>query len=454
MGGHLNAASVPELIGALRERGVHSLFAQFTDIHGVAKGKFIPVNRLGDLVSDGAGFSGPSIWGTDLPRYGPTSEYYGRAVLESVQPMPWMPGYARVVLDGFVAGEPFDACPRQVLKRQVARLDERGWKLNVGIEPEFFLFRRDPNGRPLPLALDPADTLDKPSYDYQTLARGVPFIDRLVPMLGELGFGLEQVDHEDANGQFEINYRHDHALAAADRLMLFKMAAHGVAESLGLVFSLMPKPFADQPGSGLHFHLSLEDANGRMVMRDSDSARLGLSAIGQHFLGGLLAHASALTALCAPTVNSYKRLCAGAARSGSTWVPGLALYGDNNRSTLARITASRIEWRVPDGTCNPYLALAAIIAAGLDGVDRALDPGDPVVDDTGLWSDAQRQQHAGARLPATLAEAVDALAADECLRNAVGTRITSAFISIKTQEWTDYRRRISDWEFEHTLWRY
>lgn len=447
--------AIPDLIHKLREQGVHSLFAQFSDIHGIAKGKFVPLARLGELVEEGAGFSGPSIWGTGLPRFGPTSEYYGRAVLDSVQALPWMPGYARVVLDGFVAGKPFEACPRQVLKRQVARLAERGWKLNVGIEPEFFLFRRDPDGRPLPLALDPADTLDKPSYDYQTLSRGRPFLDRLIPMLTTLGFGLEQVDHEDANGQFEINYRHDHALAAADRLMLFKMAAHGVAESLGLVFSLMPKPFVDQPGSGLHFHLSLEDEAGHMVMKDAKAPdRLNLSRVGQQFLAGLLAHAGGLTALCAPTVNSYKRLCAGAARSGSTWVPGLALYGDNNRSTLARITAGRIEWRVPDGTCNPYLALAAVIAAGLDGVERELDPGAPVEGDIGLWSVEQHQQHLCARLPATLAEAVGALAADEILCGAVGDTVMAQFVAIKQNEWSDYRRRVSEWEFEHTLWRY
>lgn len=447
--------SIPDLIHKLREQGVHSLFAQFTDIHGIAKGKFVPVARLGDLVESGAGFSGPSIWGTGLPRFGPTSEYYGRAVLDSVQAMPWMPGYARVVLDGFVAGQPFVACPRQVLKRQVARLAERGWKLNVGIEPEFFLFRRDPDGRPLPIALDPSDTLDKPSYDYQTLSRGRPFLDRLIPMLTELGFGLEQVDHEDANGQFEINYRHDHALAAADRLMLFKMAAHGVADSLGLVFSLMPKPFADQPGSGLHFHLSLEDEAGRMVMKDGKAPdRLNLSIVGQQFLAGLLAHAGGLTALCAPTVNSYKRLCAGAARSGSTWVPGLALYGDNNRSTLARITAGRIEWRIPDGTCNPYLALAGVIAAGLDGVERGLDPGEPTDGDIGLWSADRHAQHASARLPTTLAEAVAALAGDKTLCSAVGDTVTAQFVAIKQDEWLDYRRRVSAWEFEHTLWRY
>nr|MBL8455899.1 type III glutamate--ammonia ligase [Zoogloeaceae bacterium] len=161
-----------------------------------------------------------------------------------------------------------------------------------------------------------------------------------------------------------------------------------------------------------------------------------------------------LTALCAPTVNSYKRLCAGAARSGSTWVPGLALYGDNNRSTLARITAGRIEWRVPDGTCNPYLALAGVIAAGLDGIERGLDPGAPVDGDIGSWSAEQCERHGSARLPATLAEAVGALAADPLLGRALGGTVIEQFVAIKHDEWSDYRRRVSEWEFEHTLWRY
>lgn len=435
----------------LADNKVKYILAQFVDIHGTAKTKAVPVAHFDEILANGAGFAGFAVWGLGIEPHGP--DFMAVGDLPTLSLVPWQPGYARIVCDGHVNGKPWDYDTRVTLKKQLKRLEARGLTFYTGLEPEFSVLRRDETGHIVPC--DPTDGLAKPCYDYKGLSRSSAFLERLVDCLIAAGIDVYQIDHEDANGQFEINYRHDHALAAADRLMLFKMAAHGVAEQLGLVFSLMPKPFADQPGSGLHFHLSLEDEAGRMVMADPAAGeRLHLSVPGQQFLAGLLHHAGALTALCAPTVNSYKRLCAGAARSGSTWVPGLALYGDNNRSTLARITASRVEWRVPDGTCNPYLGIAAIIAAGLDGVERALDPGEPVLEDVGEWSVERHASYAGARLPATLAEAIAALEADERLRAALGEPVCAQFMTIKRQEWTDYRRRISEWEFAHTLSRY
>jgi glutamine synthetase len=196
-----------------------------------------------------------------LPRNGPRSEYYGRADLTTLQPMPWLPGYARVVLDGHVAGEQFDACPRQVLRKQVARLAARGWTLNAGLEPEFFLLQKSAGG----YDAEAGDALEKPSYDTRSLLRQRTFLDKLTTSLNECGLGVYQIDHEDATGQFEVNYHYADALRAADNFMLFKMAAHHIAEEEGMLFSMMPKPFAERPGSGLHFHLSLADANGRQI---------------------------------------------------------------------------------------------------------------------------------------------------------------------------------------------
>jgi glutamine synthetase len=415
------------------------VFAQFTDIHGAAKGKLVPLAHLGDVVSPGAGFSGPSIWGTGLPRNGPRSEYYGRADLTTLQPMPWLPGYARVVLDGHVAGEPFDACPRQVLRKQVARLAARGWTLNAGLEPEFFLLQKGPNG----YDAEAGDTLEKPSYDTKSLLRRRSFLDKLTTSLNECGLGVYQIDHEDATGQFEVNYHYADALRAADNFMLFKMAAHHIAEEEGMLFSMMPKPFAERPGSGLHFHLSLADDNGNEVV-----------APVEHFLGGLLHHAPALTALCAPTVNSYKRLMCGESLSGTSWAPAFIGHGDNNRTVVARTVHQRVEWRLPDSSANPYLALAGVIAAGLDGIDRQLDPGPPVNQDVYEMSAAQRAELGLKLLPQNLGAAAEALRSDTVLAESLGTAIVHEFAALKSAEWIEYSQHVSAWETARYLNRF
>jgi glutamine synthetase len=435
-----------EMIETLRQAGVHSIFAQFADIHGTAKGKLVPVANLPDLIHPGAGFAGPSIWGTGLPRTGASSEYYGRADLSTLQVMPWMPGYARVVLNGYVAGQPFERCPRQILRAQVARLAERGWTLNAGLEPEFFLLQRGAQG----FDAEPGDTLSKPSYDSKSLLRQRGFIETLTQALDACGFCVFQIDHEDANGQFEINYHYADALMAADRLMLFKMAAYHIAEQQDMLFSMMPKPFADRPGSGLHFHLSLADRDGVALMAGQGDARgLGLSPLGYQFLAGLLQHAPALTALCAPTVNSYKRLLCAESLSGTSWAPSTIAYGDNNRTTVARTVYQRIEWRLPDSAANPYLALAGVIAAGLDGIERGLDPGEPLNRDVYLMSAEER---AGLPLlPQNLGLAVDALERDTVLGNALGQGFIEQFVGLKRAEWAEYSQQVTPWELKRYL---
>lgn len=446
-----------ELRASLAAQGVQYIFAQFTDIHGAAKGKLVPLAHVGDVIFPGAGFSGPSIWGTGLPRSGPRSEYYGRADLTTLQPMPWLPGYARVVLDGHVAGEPFDACPRHVLRRQVARLASKGWVLNAGLEPEFFLLQKGAHG----YDAEAGDTLEKPSYDTRSLLRRCALLDRLATSLNQCGLGVYQIDHEDATGQFEINYRYADALRAADNFMLFKMAAQHIAEEEGMLFSMMPKPFADRPGSGLHFHLSLADSDGNALLalgpadgHETGGRGLGLSPLGYHFLGGLLHHAPALTVLCAPTVNSYKRLMCGQSLSGTSWAPAFIGYGDNNRTVAARVVHGRIEWRIPDSAANPYLALAGVIAAGLDGVERRLDPGHPVNLDVYEMNDAERAELGLRRLPQTLGEAAAALRADTVLTQALGRSIVQEFVALKSAEWNEYSQHVSTWETTRYLNRF
>lgn len=429
-------------ITALRGQGIHSVLPQFTDIHGVAKGKLVPLEHLPDLVSMGAGFAGPSIWGTGLPRLGARSEYHGRVVPHSLQPLPFMPGVAHAVCDGFAGGEPLDTCSRQVLKRQVQRLKERGLTLWVGIEPEFFLLKQVADGQWK--VGDSADLLDKPSYDLKSIHRNQALLEDFRSTLVQLGFALEQIDHEDATGQYEINYRHDDALAAADRYQLFKLAAHAVAERHGLVFSCMPKPLAGAPGSGLHFHLSLTDSQGCAVMADP-SGPMGLSDAGLRFANGLLVHADALAALCAPTVNSYKRLAASHSASGTTWSPVWKAMGFNNRTCLVRAVAGRMEWRLPDPSCNIYAALAATLAAGLDGMDRSGLPL-PQACDEDLYQRFAADLPMPPRLPRDLHAALDALQADALLRQAVGDAFCDQFLALKREEWNAYSEQVSGWE--------
>jgi glutamine synthetase len=425
----------------LQSQGVHTLVAQFTDLHGVAKGKFVPLARLNQLLIDGVGFSGPSIWGTGLPRIGARSEYFARGVAPTVQAMHWMPGYARVVCDGYVADAPFDACPRQVLKRAVARLAERGWQLRTGIEPEFFLLRRT-DGRWAPA--DAEDALNKPSYDLKALPRQREFLRDLHLSLSGCGLDVLQVDHEDSHGQYEVNVAFDDALASADHLMLFKLAAHGLAERHGMVFSMMPKPFANQPGSGMHFHVSLWQ--GQRSLFDANGAQP--SSLLRHFIGGVLAHSAALCAIAAPTVNSYKRLVVGKSLSGTSWAPAVVAHGPNNRTALVRTLPGRFEWRLPDSSANPYLATAALIVAGLDGIDRRLDPGPERTEDLFECTPAELRARGIATLPQCLDEAIDAFEADATLGDALGATLQREFISIKRAECNDYSGQVTDWELD------
>jgi glutamine synthetase len=441
------------LLDSLTAAGVHTLLVHFTDIHGVGKGKLVPLAHLDDVLTVGAGFSGPSIAGTGLARTGARSEYMARAAASTARPLPWQPGVAAIVADGFVAGEPFDACPRQVLKRAVARLAERRWTLKVGIEPEFFLLRRE-GGRWLPA--DPRDRLDKPSYDLKSVARQMPFLRELHDALERCGLDVLQLDHEDAHGQYEVNFAFAHVLASADHLMLFKLAANDIAERHGMVFSMMPKPFADQPGSGMHCHVSLWEG-ARDNMRNLfvphradgslDSASL-LSPTGRHFVGGVIAHAAALTALAAPTVNSYKRLTVGESITGTTWAPAYVAQGYNNRTALVRTLHGRFEWRAPDASANPYLMLAGLIAAGLDGIERRLDPGPDCTDDLFELTLAQIRERGIGLLPQSLDEALDALEADTVVTAALGTTLTREFVALKRDEALAHARHVSDWELE------
>lgn len=443
----IKTESVEQAKARMQAAGIHTVIAQFVDIHGAAKGKYIPLTHLEDILGAGAGFAGPSIWGTGLPRTGARAEFYGKGDLSTLQALPWMPGYARIVCNGVVDGKAFDGCSRRVLLKQIERLHARGWTLNVGIEPEFFLLETDEHGRPTACALD---NQDKPSYDLKALARVRDVLRCLETSLTACGFDVFQIDHEDASGQYELNYHYSDALKAADRFILFKMAASHIAEDAGLVFSLMPKPFADRPGSGLHLHLSLTDDNGNALMADKADSH-GLSKVGRECIAGLLSHIPALAAFHAPSVNSYKRLVIGRSLSGTTWAPAHIAWGNNNRTTVLRTVAGRMEFRLTDGSSNIYAALASTIAALLDGVEHQMTPPMPTDEDIYEWDEAQFKRHRVKTLPQTMGEALAALSADNALAKALGEDFVAEYLAIKTPEWIEYCRIVSDWEYNRYL---
>jgi glutamine synthetase len=430
------------------EHKTRFVLAQFVDIHGAAKAKAVPIEHLEMVLTDGAGFAGFALWGFGMGPEGP--DYMAVGDLSTLQDIPWMPGYARIICNGVVNKKPYAYCSRVTLQAQIKRLAERGLTMYTGIEPEFMLLARRADGSLGPA--DSTDELDKPCYDYKGLYRSRAFLDEMVAALRAVGIDVYQIDHEDGNGQFEINFTYADALKSADNFTFVKMAASEIAHKHSMTATFMPKPFPNRAGSGAHFHVSLGSATEKNAFYDKkDKSGMGLSAMAYHFLGGVLQHARAFCAVAAPTVNSYKRLVVGRALSGATWAPAYITYGDNNRTACVRIPYGRLEIRLPDSGCNPYLVSAALIAAGLDGIDRKLDPGP--AQNINLYQLTPEELAAkGIKLlPQSLHEAINALEADTVICNGLGMDLAREFIRLKRMEWTEYSRHVSDWESRRYL---
>ena len=430
----------------IEQNNIKYILAQFVDIHGVAKTKSVPASCLMDVVESGAGFAGFAVWGLDMEPHSP--DFMARGDLSTLSTVPWQPGYARIACVGHVNGEPYELDSRKVLMDQLQRTAQRGWTVNTGLEPEFSLLKRDEQGK-LVIA-DDSDRLGKACYDYKGLSRSRGFLEKFVGSLQELDYDVYQIDHEDANGQFEINYTYSDALTSCDRYIMVRMAGGEIANDMGMICSFMPKPFSDRTGNGMHIHLSISDMNGREVFGDkSDRHGLGLSKTAYHFTAGLLHHARALCAFSAPTVNSYKRLVVGNTLSGATWAPAYISYGDNNRSAMIRIPYGRLEYRLADGACNPYLVHAALIAAGLDGIDRELEAPEPRNINHYSQTPDELKEMGVELLPQNLSEALSALERDTLFSETLGKRLVDEFIKVKRMEWTEYQRQVSEWEREH-----
>lgn len=436
--------------------GVEFVLAQFVDVHGAAKVKMCPASTLDALAEEGAGFAGAAVWGMGQ---GPHShDMLARVDLDSYTPLPWQKNTARFASDLHVDGKPYGFCPRVNLKRVLGTLaDKHGWQANIGIEPEHFLVVRKPEGG---IAVwDPrgVDGLAKPCYDFKGIAPALGYLQDITNYCNELGWGVYQADHEDANGQYEINFAYADALTTADRLTFFKMMTSQIAPRYGAIATHMAKPFADRTGSGAHIHYHLADVKtgDNLFTDEADPRGFGLSKMAYHFLAGVLKHAPALCAVASPTPNCYKRLQIGpglfSSRSGFTWTPAFISYGDNNRTQMLRICGpGHIEDRTISAAVNPYLLFAAYLAAGLDGIARELPIGNPNLGNLYTMPREEIYKRGLVTLPQSLREALTELEQDNVVLDALGP-IAGEFLKVKWQEWNEYHRQVSRWETDQYL---
>jgi glutamine synthetase len=419
--------------------------AQFVDIHGRPKAKLVPGKHKEMIFGAGAGFAGFAIAGMGMEPHG--QEFMAVGDRGSVRAVPWMPSTASVSCDGHVDGKPHPLDSRVIAKKALAAFrDATGLEFFSGLEPEFFLLKATESGG-YEVATG-SESLDKPCYDFRHLSSVSDFLMELRSALEGANIDVYQIDHEDANGQFEMNFTYADGLRTADNLTYFKMAAQAIAKKHGMLCSFMPKPFAERSGSGLHMHMSAGQKFGDNAFEDAkDSRGMSLSPMAYHFLGGLMAHARGLTAIAAPCVNSYKRLVSRGSRSGATWAPVNIAWGDNNRTAFVRIPGGRLELRVPDASANSYLLTAAIIHAGLDGIRRKLDPGQPCNENLYQMSLSDLAARGIKRLPTSLPDALDALVADEALCSGFGEAFINEFTQIKRAECDELLLNVSPAEF-------
>jgi glutamine synthetase len=443
------------LEGQFEADGISYLLIQFVDIHGAAKVKLVPAGAFRDAVETGAGFAGGAVWGMGQ---GPHShDMLARADPGTYTPLPYEPGVARFAADLFVDANPHPFCPRVNLRRVVDQARALGHVFNVGIEPEFFLVTKKPDGSIAGWDPHGVDDLSKPCYDFKGMSAALEFLRAMNDGLNLLGWGAYQADHEDANSQYEINFKYADAMTTADRLTFFRMMTGQLAQRVGAVATFMAKPFTTKTGSGAHMHYHLADAmtGENRFENPSDRRGLGLSPLAYQFLGGIVAHAKALAAVTSPTVNCYKRLQTGesltGSRSGYTWVPAFITYGDNNRTQMLRVCgAGHVEDRSVSSACNPYLAIAAYLAAGLDGIARNLDPGEPNLGNLYESGPDALARRGLQTLPQSLDEALDHFEADPVVRSALGP-IAEEFLTLKRAEWREYHAQVGTWEVQRYL---
>lgn len=432
---------MPSLGELAQEQGIRYFLISFVDLFGGMRAKIVPASAIDEVAKAGAGFAGFAVW-YDMTPADPD-------ILASPEPsslirLPWKREVAWLASDLAMAGKDVAQNPRQVLKRVIADAAEQGFEFKTGVECEYFLI--SPDGQAIS---DPADHQAKPCYDQQALMRRYDVVAEICDAMVELGWKPYQNDHEDANGQFEMNWEYDTALNTADKHAFFKFMVKSIAEKHGLRATFMPKPFANLTGSGCHVHASLwSTKTGENAFLDG-AGELGLSQTAYHFIGGVMHHAEALCAITNPTVNSYKRINAPATLSGATWSPNTVTYAGNNRTHMIRVPdAGRFELRLADGAANPYLLQAAVLAAGLDGIRNQREPGKRL--DINMYTESHKAKGAK-RLPLNLLDALRALERSSVLKAAFGEQTIGAYLKLRHDDWNAYSRHLTDWERQTTL---
>jgi glutamine synthetase type III len=428
-----------DLGAAAKERGIQYFLISYTDLFGTQRAKLVPAAAIGDMVKAGAGFAGFATWLDMSPA---DADLFAIPDPESLIQLPWKPAVGWLASDLMMNGEPVAQAPRTVLKRILADAARQGYAMKTGVECEFFLIT--PDGTAIS---DGADHQTKPCYDQSALMRRYDVITEICDCMLKLGWQPYQNDHEDANGQFEMNWAYDAALVTADRHAFFKYMVKAIAEKHGLRATFMPKPFAGLTGNGCHAHVSLWSGDTN-VFPDA-AGECGLSALAYRFLGGVMHSAAALTALTNPTVNSYKRLNAPRTLSGATRAPNTVTYTGNNRTHMIRIPdAGRFELRLADGAVNPYLLQAGLLAAGLDGMANGRDPGKRL--DIDMYAEGHTVGDAR-QLPLNLLDALRALEASDVLAERLGQAFVAAYLKLKHADWRDYAGHLTEWERRTTL---
>ncbi len=428
-----------DLAKIAKDRGIKYFLISYTDLFGSQRAKLVPASAIAGMQKNGAGFAGFATW-LDLSPADP--DMFAMPDPESLVQLPWKPEVGWLASDIWMDGKPVAQGPRIILKRVTAEAAKLGYVMKSGVECEFFL--TNPDGTAI---ADAADTATKPCYDQSALMRRYEVITEICDAMLSLGWEPYQNDHEDANGQFEMNWTFDAATLTADRHVFFKFMAKSIAEKHGLRATFMPKPFLGLTGSGCHSHVSMWQ--GKKNAFEDAKGELGVSKLGYHFIGGIIEHAEALCALLNPTVNSYKRINAPRTTSGATWAPNTITYTGNNRTHMIRIPEpGRFELRLADGATNPYLLQAGILAAGLDGITKKTEPGPRL--DINMYTDGHTVKDAK-RLPLNLLDALRAFENSSTLKMALGESFISAYAKLKHAEWDDYASHLTQWERQATL---
>ena len=430
-----------DLTAIAKAKNIRYFLISFVDLFGQLRAKLVPASAIQGMQKDGAGFAGFAAWLDMTPAH---PDMFGMPDPDSLIQLPWKPEVAWLAADLWMDGKPVEASPRVALKRQIEAAAKKGYRVKTGVECEFFLV--NPSGDGLS---DEMDKEEKPCYDQSALMRRFDVISEICDGMATLGWNPYQNDHEDANGQFEMNWDYSDVLTTADRHTFFKFMAKSIAENFGYRVTFMPKPFQHLSGNGCHAHVSVWDKSGKKNLFLQENDELGLSQLAYWFIGGVLHSADSMAAMFIPTVNSYKRIDAAVTTSGATWSPNAITYSGNNRTHMIRIPDSgRFEIRLMDGATNPYLLQAAIIAAGLDGAANKRDPGKPV--DLNMYTEQNKVTNLR-KLPANLLDAIRLLDASEVARSAFGDEFIDSYVKLKNEEWQRFMRVISPWERDHTL---